>query len=477
MNKILVVSEALGEPNHKRGIFHFTRELIRSLAAEGHALTLVVETTRRYRKLRRRQQRTPLLPRDSRLIELLALYRFLDETNMDSPMMMRGGLRRTVDWFKHKFNAATSREFMGAFLRSLRLLPTRVRLIENRTAGLEYIPTDLRHLELFGEFLLEPAFYSYQDTSALTRLPPPRIDARGYDIILVDTPTRVAIRRDREAKVICVIHDLLPITDLKLDDIATRLFLSRLFTSVQQADELAFVSNYSMNRFRALLPQFAHIPARVVYPRTRFDLETSVALAPAPADRRARPSFVVIVSNEPRKNLAAVIRAFRKLPQADLVVIGYAGGMSKTPNLPKNVRFSGYVEEHEKAALIANAHGLIMPSLAEGFGVPIIEALAANTPVLCSDITVFREVAGDLADYFDPFSTESICASVTRVLAQQDEWRARIRQRRAELAERFGHETQARDLLAHRIPADSLPAIKAVPAAAHAFDSLAAQGM
>ena len=43
--KILVISEALGEPNHKRGIFHFTRELIRSLTAEGHELTLVVETT------------------------------------------------------------------------------------------------------------------------------------------------------------------------------------------------------------------------------------------------------------------------------------------------------------------------------------------------------------------------------------------------------------------------------------------------
>ena len=94
MKKILVVSESLGEPNHKRGIFHFTRELIRSLAAEGHELTLVVETTRRYRKLRRRQQLSRLLPADSRLIELLALYRFLDETDMNETMT-RSALRRT----------------------------------------------------------------------------------------------------------------------------------------------------------------------------------------------------------------------------------------------------------------------------------------------------------------------------------------------------------------------------------------------
>jgi glycosyltransferase involved in cell wall biosynthesis len=471
MTKILVVSEALGEPNHKRGIFHFTRELIRSLAGDGHELTLLVETTRRYRKLRRRQQRTRLLPDGSRLIELLALYRFLDETNMDSPVM-RGGLRRTADWFRHKLNAATSREFIIAFLRSLRLLPTRVELIENRTAGLEYIPTDLRHLELFRQFLLEPGFYTYQDTSALTRLPPPRVDARGYDIILVDTPTRVAIQRRPGAKVICVVHDLLPITDLKLDDIATRLFLSRLFTTVHQADELAFVSNYSLNRFRALLPQFAHIPARVVYPRTRFDLAEvqPVPDVPAQPTAPARPSFVVIVSNEPRKNLVAVIRAFSKLPEAELVVIGYAGGMSKMRGLPENVRFTGYVEEHEKAALIADAHGLIMPSLAEGFGVPIIEAFAANTPVLCSDIPVFREVAGELADYFDPFSTAAICASVCRVLAQQEQWRDRIRARRTELAERYGHHTQARDLLSHRVAAESPASMPASPAAMAAFD-------
>lgn len=470
MTKILVVSEALGEPNHKRGIFHFTRELIRSLAGDGHELTLLVETTRRYRKLRQRQQRTRLLPDGSRLIELLALYRFLDEADMNAPVMRSsGGLRRTVDWFRGKLRAATSLEFAVSFLRALHLLPAGVSLIENHADGLEYIPTDLRHLKLFGDFLLEPGFYSYQDTSALLRLPPPRVDARGYDVILVDTPTRVAIQRKRGAKVICVVHDLLPLTDLKLSDVATRLFLSRLFTSLQQADELAFVSNYSLGRFRALLPQFAHLPARVVYPRTRFDAQA----LPATGAPSGRPYFVVIVSAEPRKNLAAVIRAFRKLPQADLVVIGYTGAPGLTRNAPPNVRFSGYVEEHEKAALIADSHGLIMPSLAEGFGVPIIEALAVNTPVLCSDIAVFREVAGELADYFDPFSIDAIGASVTRVLAEQEQWRNKIRARRTELAERFGHHTQARDLLSHRVGADVAAAVPAPPAAIAAFNGAA----
>ena len=162
------------------------------------------------------------------------------------------------------------------------------------------------------------------------------------------------------------------------------------------------------------------------------------------------------------------------MPQADLIVIGQAGAIGQMRNLPPNVHFSGYVDEHEKIALIAGADGLIMPSFAEGFGVPIIEAFAANTPVLCSDIAVFHEVAGELADYFDPFSTESICASVTRVLSRQEEWREKIRGRRAELATRFGHETQARDLLAHGTSTDRL--VQVPVAAAPAFNGLAAHG-
>lgn len=474
MKKILVVSEALGEPNHKRGIFHFTRELLRSLAAEGHALTLLVETTRRYRRLRQRQERAGLFPKESRVIELLALYRFLDTADMSEPARA-SSLRRMLDWLWHRIYMATSWEFSSCFLRAAGVLRLRKRLIENRTVGLEYIPADLRHLKLFQDFLLEPGFYSYQDLSALTRLPPPRVDGRGYDIVLIDTPTRVAIKRGPDTRVICVVHDLLPLTDLKLSDVATQLFLYRLLTSLQQADELAFVSNYSLGRFRELLPQFAHLPARVVYPRTRFDSAEAMPL-PAALPSPVRPSFVVIVSAEPRKNLSAVIRAFKKLPQADLVVIGYAGGLKFMRNAPPNVKFAGYVEEQDKAALIAEAHGLIMPSLAEGFGVPIIEALAANTPVLCSDIPVFREVAGDLADYFDPFSTESICASVNRVAARQEEWRNKIRMRRGELAQRFGYQTQARDFLSPHAGADAAMAAPMPPAAEPAMAGLAAHG-
>ncbi|MDU1802472.1 MAG: glycosyltransferase family 1 protein [Bradyrhizobium sp.] len=362
MTSILIISEALGEPNHKRGIFHFTRELLRSLAAEGHELTLLVETTRRYRKLRKRQQQSRLFAANSRLIELLALYRFLDEADMNASAS-RSGLRQRVDWLRSRLTVSVSAEYCRCFLRALGFWFPRHDALENRTECLEYIPPDLRHLRLFRKFLLEPGFYSYQDSSAFFRLPPPRIDARGYDIVLIDTPTRVAVRRDAGTRVICVVHDLLPLTDLKLSDAATRLFLSRLATSIAQADELAFVSNYSLERFRELMPQHAHLPARVVYPRTRFD-EAAPPIATAAG--AARPSFVVIVSAEPRKNLDALIRAFRRLPQADLVVIDApctgTGTWRRNPDAKWRMRPGALeIRLKDQAEVLDRAAGLVKP--------------------------------------------------------------------------------------------------------------------
>ena len=94
---------------------------------------------------------------------------------------MRNGLRRTLDWLRHKVTMSVSWDYVLCFLRAIGLRGLHARLIENKTAALEYIPPDLRHLELFREFQLEPGFYSYQDSSAFFLLPPPRIDARDYD--------------------------------------------------------------------------------------------------------------------------------------------------------------------------------------------------------------------------------------------------------------------------------------------------------
>jgi glycosyltransferase involved in cell wall biosynthesis len=80
--------------------------------------------------------------------------------------------------------------------------------------------------------------------------------------------------------------------------------------------------------------------------------------------------------------------------------------------------------------------------------VPIIEAFSANVPVLCSDIAVFREVAGDLAIYFDPLSSASMREAVVQAITTEADLRERLAARREELVQRFGTLTRARDVLA-----------------------------
>src|SRR5262249_60243477 len=95
---------------------------------------------------------------------------------------------------------------------------------------------------------------------------------------------------------------------------------------------------------------FHHRPPAMCYPAPLF----ARAGAASAAAHAARPPFVVTVSAEPRKNLGTLVRAFRRMPQADLVVIGYTGGASLKRDLPPNIRFAGYVDEPDKAALSAH---------------------------------------------------------------------------------------------------------------------------
>jgi glycosyltransferase involved in cell wall biosynthesis len=77
-----------------------------------------------------------------------------------------------------------------------------------------------------------------------------------------------------------------------------------------------------------------------------------------------------------------------------------------------SVVFSGYVRPEELAALLGACTALIFPSLYEGFGMPVLEAMASGKPVLCSRVTSLPEVADDVAIYFDPAEPAQIAAAI-----------------------------------------------------------------
>jgi glycosyltransferase involved in cell wall biosynthesis len=122
-----------------------------------------------------------------------------------------------------------------------------------------------------------------------------------------------------------------------------------------------------------------------------------------------RPYFLFVGSLDPRKNLITLLKAFRqaKREDADLIVVG-AGHASFASNpaidqyrTDPNIIFTGYISDEQLRAYYGGALALINPSFYEGFGLPVVEALSMNCPVLASSIDAFKEVGGTDIEYFN----------------------------------------------------------------------------
>jgi glycosyltransferase involved in cell wall biosynthesis len=146
--------------------------------------------------------------------------------------------------------------------------------------------------------------------------------------------------------------------------------------------------------------------------------------------RPCAPENLVLASGQrrPHKNWTGLIRAMALVPEdirPQLVITGARGEDPLRPlvdrlGLAPWVTLKGWVHDDELVGLQARARVMAMPTLAEGFGLPVLEAMASGLPVMASDLPVLREVGGDAVLYFDPRSTRAI-ADVLRVVATQPE--------------------------------------------------------
>lgn len=134
---------------------------------------------------------------------------------------------------------------------------------------------------------------------------------------------------------------------------------------------------------------------------------------------------------EPRKNLPRLFEAFALLAKepdlADvgLVVAGgkgwkYEGILQRLTELgiEKRVEMLGYVPDNSLSPLFARCAAYVCPSLDEGFGMPVLEALQAGAAVACSNVDAFREVGGDVAQYFSPFDVKDMANVLSRVVRE-----------------------------------------------------------
>ena len=164
----------------------------------------------------------------------------------------------------------------------------------------------------------------------------------------------------------------------------------------------------------------------VIYPGvgSLFQPASPEAVAETRQRLRLPQRYVLCVGSlENRKNLRRLVEAWRLVepahPDVSLVLVGGVGHVFRDAglhDLPKSVVLAGYVDDECLPAVYGGAELFVYPSLYEGFGSPVVEAMACGVPVLTSNITSLPEVAGQAAAFVDPYSRESIADGITTLL-------------------------------------------------------------
>jgi alpha-1,3-rhamnosyl/mannosyltransferase len=164
----------------------------------------------------------------------------------------------------------------------------------------------------------------------------------------------------------------------------------------------------------------------------------------------ARPYALFVGMIEPRKNIDTLLDAWqdsRLHGEFDLVIAGPGGWaaektLARLASQPPGVRYLGYVKEEELPGLTASAAVFVYPSLYEGFGIPVAQAMAAGVPVITSNTSCLPEIAGDGALLVDPRSPSEIGAALEKLLTS-DALRKKLGERGRERAQQYRWEISA----------------------------------
>lgn len=248
-------------------------------------------------------------------------------------------------------------------------------------------------------------------------------------------PSPVPIYR-KTTRLSVTVHDTIPL--LFPDDYRSvygRVLRYSYLSSLRNADLIFTDSEYSKND---LISKSGTPPDRIVVAYLGFDADLFNAVplgASEPQQVLARygieqPYVLHVGSLAPRKNLLRLVQAYRLLlvRQRDsalrLVLCGRTSAESqeilrtvRAPGHPGQVVVTGAVPDTDLAVLYRAAAACAMPSLYEGFGLPLIEAMASGVPVVSSKASCLPEIAGDAALYFDPESIEAMSECMERVLS------------------------------------------------------------
>jgi glycosyltransferase involved in cell wall biosynthesis len=185
----------------------------------------------------------------------------------------------------------------------------------------------------------------------------------------------------------------------------------------------------------ALLRKFHCPPIKIIV--THESAEKPLQLSPSEMSNALTrlaintPYFLYIGNAHPHKNLEFLLSAFKELrvtaASVHLVLVGKENyfwtnllDWAKQNGITGNVTYLGYVNDVDLAVLYSNSLGFVFPSLSEGFGLPVLEAMSYGCPVICSETTSLPEVAGDAAVYIDPTNQDSLVRAMHTLYSSSD---------------------------------------------------------
>jgi glycosyltransferase involved in cell wall biosynthesis len=285
----------------------------------------------------------------------------------------------------------------------------------------------------------------------------PRI-LNKYHPDVVHLPNTIFMRRHKH-RVIITIHDLAEFTfPEKLNTF--RAYVRRILAraAARSADRIIAVSNYTKNEIRRILGIDSE-KVRVVWEGVSIANHNGADCDHVRRKYGLTSDYLLYVGEiEKTKNIEGVIRAFAKSEKGirdrcKLVLAGHAGNayediiaLIRNNKLKEKVLYLGYVKDEELSCLYRGTKAFIFPSLVEGFGLVVLEAMAYGAPVIASNAGALPEVVGDAALLVDPYNDMAIRDAITRIVSD-DAFRRDLINRGNKRVQEFSWTRTATDML------------------------------
>jgi glycosyltransferase involved in cell wall biosynthesis len=319
----------------------------------------------------------------------------------------------------------------------------------------------------FGDFFFDPdwqqstylpdqpnfvrglAHASHPEAQAFWADPPADLEQRLGRPDIVHSNNFFCPKHLEKARLVYTLYDLsfLENPEWTIEDNRTGCF-GGVFQASLNADHIVAISHFSKRHFLEVFPHYPEERITVVPLASRFQSWRRVEQPENFAHLQSGRFWLCVGTLEPRKNHARLLQAYAQLKarlgKVDRLVLAGGKGwlmddlyrLLEKLELAGDVEITGYVNDEALQWLYQNCYAALYPSLFEGFGLPVLEAMSLGAAVLSSNVTSIPEIVGDAALLVDPYQELDICDAMLQ-LARSPDLRGRLREAAQKQARRF----------------------------------------